>query len=230
MKCGLRASCGALVCGLALVAAGCRAPAQPAGATEMVLRILDYDAYVDASLSLLRLYDFPPDRVDRTGGLIVSKPTTSAQWFEWWRKDSPGAYQTLESSLHTIHRVVTVQMEPLEGRPETDAAGLSAPAAPATAATGAAEAPAPVQEEPATTAGRYRVSVRVDKSRLATVERQVTTASGALVLYSRRVPTVEGVKASPRDEQWVPLGRDGLLEADILERLANVLPGAEIAD
>jgi hypothetical protein len=151
--------------------------------------------------------------VDRARGLIVSDPTTSAQWFEWWRADAPGGYQLLESSLHTIRRVVTVHVEPV------DAAGTAA------AASGE---PLPPEERGA---GRYRLAVQVEKSRYSAPERQITTASGALQIYSESTPTVEGERG-PRSRrvQWVPLGRDPLLEAFLLAKLSDALPGLSVAD
>lgn len=66
-----------------------------------------------------------------------------------------------------------------------------------------------------------RLSVRVDKSRYSAPERQVTTASGALVIYSEQIPTEEGLRRRRVDgEQWVPLGRDVLFERYLLDRIA----------
>lgn len=174
----------------------------------MVLHISDREAFMDASLTLLRQYDLPPDRVDRERGLIVTRRATSGQWFEFWRVDSQGAYQAFESSLHTIARIVTVTLDPLTP------AGAASETQPATAH-----------------ADRYRLTVRVDKSRYSAPERQVTTASGALAIYSERIPTTEGLRRgeSPR-AHWVPLGRDTLLEAYLLAKFADATPEIEVAD
>jgi hypothetical protein len=164
-------------------------------------------------MSVLRLYDFPPDRVDRVRGLIVSRPTTSGQWFEWWRVDSRGPYQLAESSLHTMRRIVTVNVEPLEGTAGSAPAGAEPQhGALQTAAT-------------QNVGGRYRLRVEVEKSRFSAPERQITTASGALFIYSERVPTVEGLRGpQSRHAQWVPLGRDALLEDFLLQKLAAAVP------
>lgn len=195
--CGL--GLAGLTIGLLLI--GCQAPPAPTGPTSMVMRIPDRDAFIDASLSLLRRYELPPARVDRTRGEIVSRRTTSAQWFEFWRVDSQGAYQAFESSLHTIGRVVKIQVAPVE----------------------ADESPIVAETQP--TPREYRVTVEVDKFRYSAPERQVTTASGALAIYSERVPTTEGLRrARGKGDRWIPLGRDPLLEAYLLARLAEV-PG-----
>ncbi|MFQ5806236.1 MAG: hypothetical protein ACE5I3_07295 [Phycisphaerae bacterium] len=159
----------------------------------MLLRIPDRDAFLAATLTLLRERDFPPEQVDRTEGLVVTRPSTGQQWFEFWRRDSLGGYQLFESSIHTVRRIVTVRLAP-------------------------ADAPSPD--------GNFRVSVRVDKERYSAPERQVTTASGALAIYSERLPTTEGLLASKvHGEHWVPLGRDLPLELYLLDKIAGVLPG-----
>lgn len=82
--------------------------------------------------------------------------------------------------------------------------------------------------QPAAEPNEYRVDVTVEKSRYSAPERQVTTASGALGIFSERMPTEEGVRATQgRGRHWVPLGRDGLLETALLERLAR-LPGVKL--
>ncbi|MEE8170791.1 MAG: hypothetical protein V3T70_09605 [Phycisphaerae bacterium] len=67
----------------------------------------------------------------------------------------------------------------------------------------------------------WTVAVRVDILRYSTPERQVTSASGALGLFSARVPTTEGERfASTADPaRLVELGRDATMERRILERI-----------
>lgn len=217
-------TCGAtlLTAGAVLgLLAGCRAPLPPTEPMALVLRIPDYERYLDESISILRRYDFPPDYVDRPGGLVISQPATGAQWFEFWRIDTPGAYQKLESNLHTIRRVVTLTVEPL------DEAGGPPSAATQRHATTTDPSSEPSADEPAP---RYRLQVRVDKSRHSAPERQVTTASGALRMYSMQIPTTEGRWARAEDVRWVPLGRDGLLEAILLEKLAAATPDVTPAE
>ena len=174
---------------------GCQAPAAPTAPTETVLRIPDRDAFLDTSLSVLRRYDLPPKYVDRASGRVVTERTTGGQWFELWRADSRGAYQALESSLHTVGRIATISVEPLDS------------------------------------AEQCRVSVRVDKERYSAPERQITTASGALRIYSERVPTNEGLRrAASARAHWVPLGRDALLESFLLARLTDAVSDAQPTD
>jgi hypothetical protein len=199
-------------------APGCQAPVKPEGPTRLTLPIVDRDAFIEATLTVLRENDFTPRRVDYREGRIEAGPTTSGQWFEFWRSDSRGGYQALESSLHTIRREVTVEIRPV---------AASAPAVvrrPGTRSTGAGAAtPAPGVDAKAPPPTECTVDVTVEKSRYVAPSRQVTNASGALAIYSERLPTEEGLRgARSVDEQWVPLGRDGLLEKHLLSLI--VLP------
>jgi hypothetical protein len=216
---------GILLLGSWLGLAGCQAPVQPTGPTQVVLHVNDYETFLDDALTLLRQYDFPPQYVDRTHGLVVSQPTTSGQWFEWWRVDSRGGYQVLESSLHTIQRVVTLRVEPADttgGATTLPSATDSAAGVVLVADEAAAAPPEDALSAPvAPICGRFRLTVQVDKSRLTQPDRQVTTASGALGMYSVRVPTTEGERLRVRDSHWVPLGRDGLLEEYLLQELTR---------
>ncbi len=193
---------------------GCIAPPAPSlEPIRFTVRVSDYDAFIDQTLTLLREHDFEPTRVDRTRGLIVAGPTTGGQWFEFWRGDVQGPYQVVESSLHTIRRSATVSIEPLDAasQPASDAVPTHR---------------ASPDDEPATGA-TCRVSVEVDKSRYSAPERQVTATSGILGVYSERATMETGLRgARSLGEHWVPLGRDGLLEAHLLSRLAE-LPAVE---
>jgi len=199
---------------------GCQAPVSPSELTMRTLRIGDYEAFVDDALAYLRRCDLPPEYVDRTGGLIVTKPTTSGQWFEWWRVDSQGGYQLLENSLHTVQRMVTIRIEPLKA-PASQPTGAGAEAT-------SSEAAAPTGDDVGTPL--YRVSVRVDKLRYSAPERQVTTASGALAIYSERLPTTEGQQPKGHTVSWIPLGRDPLLESFLLDRLARLRADVAVAE
>ncbi|MBU0639369.1 MAG: hypothetical protein KKB50_10940 [Planctomycetes bacterium] len=194
----------------------------------MVLHIPDYDAFIDATLTLLRERDFAPRQVDRQRGLIVAGPATSGQWFEFWRVDSQGGYQVLEASLHTIRRTVNINLEPLDGRPEPPPSDMARASQPSSSPeNGAADGALPDTAH----SQRYNVIVRVDKDRYGAPDRQVTTASGALAIYSERLPTEEGLRGARSESAcWVPLGRDPLLEAYLLAKIVDVHPGVTPRD
>lgn len=66
----------------------------------------------------------------------------------------------------------------------------------------------------------YKLTVQVDKARFSSPERQVTTASGALGIYSERLPTTEGLRNSHHAlDHWIPLGRDLRMESYLLAQI-----------
>ena len=67
---------------------------------------------------------------------------------------------------------------------------------------------------------QVQVTVNVQKERYSAPERQVTTASGALGIYNESVPTYSGLRGrTGRFETWVTLGRDPLLEEQLLSQM-----------
>lgn len=74
--------------------------------------------------------------------------------------------------------------------------------------------------------GRFRVNVRVDVFRFSAPERQVTTPSGALLMYSEKLPTEAGELYHPNEDvHWVRLGRDPYMEGVLLRRILSHYPG-----
>jgi len=98
-----------LVAWALLGAAGCQRPVPPEGRTSAAVDDESVETLWDSSLSVLRKFDFEPDRQDRTAGIIVTMPTTSAQWHEPWRQDVADGYSLAESSLHTMQRKATIR-------------------------------------------------------------------------------------------------------------------------
>lgn len=49
---------------------------------------------------------FDIERTDYRSGILTTAPLVSAQWFEPWRRDTKGFYQTEESSIATIRRSI----------------------------------------------------------------------------------------------------------------------------
>ena len=177
----------------ASVQIGCQMSPQPSGPTEVLLTIPDREAFISQAMTILRERDFTPERVDRKAGLVITAPTTSRQWFEFWRCDGTPGYELFESSIHTVRRAVTINVAKQDSN------------------------------------NQCLVSVQVDKERYSAPERQVTTASSALSIYSERLPTTEGLKlARTEGEHWVPLGRDPELEVYLLDKIAGP-PGRSVA-
>ena len=97
---------------LLAVAAGCTRAPGVRFPNPMPLSSVDVAAVENAARGILRDMRFdlvyPPGKA----GLVETEPMTGASWFEFWREDTVGRYQTAESSLHTIRRRVTVTAAP----------------------------------------------------------------------------------------------------------------------
>lgn len=68
-----------------------------------------------AVLTVLKGFHFQIDKADPQEGFIESKPLTGAQWFELWRHENSDPRTWLESNLHSIRRVATLQLHEEQG-------------------------------------------------------------------------------------------------------------------
>jgi hypothetical protein len=53
---------------------------------------------------------FTIEKADYESGIIRTKPLSGAQFFELWRNDNVGAFNTAEANLHSIRRTVELQI------------------------------------------------------------------------------------------------------------------------
>jgi hypothetical protein len=53
---------------------------------------------------------FAIDKADSNIGLIKTRPLPGAQFFEFWRNDNIGAFNTVEANLHTIRRIAQLSL------------------------------------------------------------------------------------------------------------------------
>ncbi len=58
---------------------------------------------------LAKMY-FTIEKADVETGLITTKPLRGAQFFELWRSDNVGAFNTAEANLHAIRRTVQLRI------------------------------------------------------------------------------------------------------------------------
>jgi hypothetical protein len=96
------------------LAAGCHAPAEPAGPT--VARVTaesheQYEQLFEAAAHSLRTQYFRLDRQDHAEGVITTHPETTTNWFELWRPQPSPAYYWWEANLATIQRTATVTLK-----------------------------------------------------------------------------------------------------------------------
>jgi len=106
---------GGLFCaGCLLLLAGCagrEAMRTPAEIEPLCLAELDKATAVRAAEDVLARMHFEIDKTDLEAGLVRTRPLSGAQFFELWRRDNAGAFNSAEANLHSIRRTVTVQLE-----------------------------------------------------------------------------------------------------------------------
>jgi hypothetical protein len=109
----IRSSMPLLVLAVLLLAvqSGCEKPTQPDQVTASPVYSEELEPLWDATLSVLQKCEFIPQRQDRAMGIIVSKPTTSRQYGEFWRQDvvPTDSYSMAEANLQTVQRQATVR-------------------------------------------------------------------------------------------------------------------------
>lgn len=59
---------------------------------------------------------FAVDKVDAEHGYIETKPLPGAQFFEFWRSDNVGAFNSAEANLHSIRRVAVIKLGQQDGQ------------------------------------------------------------------------------------------------------------------
>jgi hypothetical protein len=115
----LAVACCGLACGIP-PAAPVATDIDPAQATpefwwdkpaQVRVPVSDFDrAFVAAEKSARDLF-FVVDRSDAREGLITTRASTAAQWFEPWRQDNASWDSIVRSSVDTYRRTVRIQIE-----------------------------------------------------------------------------------------------------------------------
>jgi len=96
-----------------LLLAGCAKQQQYKAATEpLCVTGLGKPAVMKASEDVLAEMHFTIEKADADSGLIRTGPLSGAQFFELWRSDNVGAFNSAESNLHTIRRTVELNITP----------------------------------------------------------------------------------------------------------------------
>jgi len=91
-----------------LILGGCSAPT--VGQPESRVIAVDRELLWRSCREVIRNYGFESYLAQSDKGLILTNPQTSAQWFEFWRKDTPTEYALAESSLHAIRRHIQLEI------------------------------------------------------------------------------------------------------------------------
>ncbi|MBM4017881.1 MAG: hypothetical protein FJ288_06050 [Planctomycetes bacterium] len=101
-----------LVAAAALVAAGCARPTEVRFPNPMPLPTSDRVTVEQVARRVLLELRFELVYPASKEGRVVTEALTGDSWFEFWRGDTVGAFQRVESSLHTVRRTASVTVAP----------------------------------------------------------------------------------------------------------------------
>lgn len=153
---------------------------------------------VDAAHSVLAGMHFPIEKLDAEQGVVKTRPLRGAQFFEFWRSDNVGAYNTAEANTQSVRRTVELRVtrKAVDHSPQSEgAAGLC-------------------------------IECDVQVQRLALPGNEVAGVSQAYQIHTSSQPTLQLFDVTPQQRAgmaWIDLGRDPELAAKILKRIERRL-------
>jgi len=100
--------------------AGCASGAKPgqnrssvvaqAGTERICLADVQKAAAMQVAEDVLAKMHFIIEKADADAGLIRTRPLPGAQFFEFWRTDSVGGFNSTEANLHSIRRTLELRL------------------------------------------------------------------------------------------------------------------------
>jgi len=97
-----------LVCGLFLT--GCAEQQQYVAVKPICAENIDKPQAMEIAEDVLAKMHFTIEKADSESGFIRTRPLQGAQFFEFWRTDNVGANNWLQSNLHSIRRIVELNI------------------------------------------------------------------------------------------------------------------------
>jgi len=158
-----------------------------------------------AAYDVLAGMHFPIEKLDVEQGIVRTRPLRAAQFFEFWRSDNVGAFNTAEANVQSIRRTVELRVtEQAPGqKPKAEnASSLQPPAS------------------------GLCVECNVQVQRLALPGNEVAGVSQAYLIHTRSQSTLQTFDVTPQQQAqmaWIDLGADPELAAEILKRIEKRL-------
>jgi hypothetical protein len=104
------------VCAVLWALGGCGKQQQLETVEQICVGDLDKASAMRTAEDTLGEMHFSIEKSDGEQGLIRTRPLAGAQFFEFWRKDSVGAFNQAEANLHSIRRIVEMDVSQKENR------------------------------------------------------------------------------------------------------------------
>jgi len=97
-------------CTASLLWAGCADTQRCETIEQIPVPNIDKAAVVRTAEDVLRRMHFTIDKADANRGLVRTKPLPGAQFFEFWRSDNVGSFNSLQANIHSIRRTVELNV------------------------------------------------------------------------------------------------------------------------
>jgi len=101
-----------IICALTL--AGCAEQQQYTAAEPLLIENIDKPRAMEIAEDVLVKMHFTINKANIETGFISTKPLSGAKLFEFWRSDTVGADNWLVSNLHSIRRIVELEIHEQE--------------------------------------------------------------------------------------------------------------------
>ena len=96
--------------------AGCGNHVQFKAVEQICLAKVDKSMVMAQAEDVLGGMHFKIDKYDIEHGIIRTKPLPAAQFFEFWRKDNAGAFNSAEANMHAIRRIAELKISQQNGQ------------------------------------------------------------------------------------------------------------------
>jgi hypothetical protein len=105
LKSSLFTACAAL-----LFLAGCAEPHRYEAIEQICPAGIDKQQAMQIAEDVLAKMHFTVAKSDANLGVIKTRPLAGAQFFEFWRKDNVGSFNSAEANLHSIRRIAELDI------------------------------------------------------------------------------------------------------------------------
>ncbi len=103
-------------CTVIVISAGCSSQGQAEVIKQICVAAPGNEQVIEAAEAVLSGMHFDIDKSDTQQGFIRTRPLSGAQFFELWRDDTVGAFNFAESNMHSIRRIVELQIDQQSGQ------------------------------------------------------------------------------------------------------------------
>lgn len=197
-----------ILCGMVFIG-GCHSAKRQ---STLAIDATSYDVAFDAACLAAREAGMPPLVKDAVGGVIQGRPRLAGSLMEPWRVDQSSFNDALANTINKQRRRVRVEFVPVDFRPPEPSGQdrLIGAVVPGSTIDEARSVDLLAHQGEI----EVRVWVYVEREFIPHLQRSTWTRVGKL--YARD-------RATSSSGRWTPVGRDAMLEEQLLAKIANSL-------